>query len=513
MSRSKGARKERGKPHGENGDVSHAVLTESLEQNVTQIQEMFHNNETLVTRRIENLSDHDIRCCILYTDGMVDNVVVNENIVRPLQKAVLKKSRGNLLGLLENSVLQANDVKRTHSLDDITQAIVYGDSVLFADGYAEALILNSKGFRIRGISEPESEKVLEGPREGFTESLLVNLSMLRRRVRTQDLKMEYKTFGTRTKTKGCICYIDGIVKQSILDELNRRLDLFDLDGALDASYIHELIQDSPHSPFPTVGRTERPDVVTGKLLEGRIAIFLDGSPVILTVPFLFIENFQSGEDYYQDFYYGTFSRLLRILGFFITIALPAIYTALVTFHHEMLPNAMLISLQTARHSVPFPTIVEAVGMIMIFQIVAETGIRMPTGIGQALSIVGALVIGQAAVEAKIVSAPMVIIVALTGITGLTIPKLKTANISLRFFLLFLSGLFGLYGFMLGLLMIVVHLLSIQCFGVSYMPYVTTHDFQKIKDIAIRAPWWKMIRRPRGVTDNQIRTTSDGKPKV
>ena len=491
----------------------HPPVSRSLDINIANIKKMFQDNETLITRIVENMTDSTLRCCIVYTDGMVNNALLNESIIRPLQKARIRRTNTALLDSLAARILQPNEVEKTDSFEKIVQAVVYGDTVLFAEGCAQALLLNSKGFTLRAIAEPESEKILEGPREGFTEGLLVNLSMVRRRIRTQELKMQFRTFGSQTKTKGCICYVEGLVEPAVLEQLYRRLDRYDLDGAQDTSYLHELIQDAPYSLFSTVGRTERPDVVTGKLLEGRIAVFLDGTPVVLTVPYLFIENFQTSEDYYEDFYYASFSRILRIISFLITISLPAVYTAFVTFHQEMLPNPMMISLLTARQSVPFPTVIEAVGLIMMFQIVAETGIRMPTGIGQALSIVGALVIGQAAVEAKIVSAPMVIIVGLTGITGLTIPRLKTANIALRFALLLLSSVIGLYGYMVGMLGILIWLLSMQSFGIPYISEVTTGDLQKTKDLALRAPWWKMIKRPEGVSPNTVRSTSDGKPKV
>jgi spore germination protein KA len=263
----------------------------------------------------------------------------------------------------------------------------------------------------------------------------VNLSMLRRKLRTTDLKMEYKTFGTRSKTKACICYLGSLVNKDVLAELNKRLESFSIDGTLDVNYISEMIRDAPISPFKTIGSTERPDVVAAKLLEGRVALFLDGTPVVLTMPIFFIESFQSDDDYYLNYYFASIGRILRIMAFFIATSIPAIYIALVDFHQEMLPTPLLISISAARQGVPFPTVVEAICMLAVFELLRESGSRMPTMMGQALSIVGSLVIGQAAVEAKIVSAPIIIIAAASGIAGLMIPRLKGAIILLRLFAL------------------------------------------------------------------------------
>jgi spore germination protein KA len=298
--------------------------------------------------------------------------------------------------------------------------------------------------------------------------------------------------------------MDGLASTTILADLLHRFETFEIDGVLDVNYLNELIRDAPLSPFKTIGITERPDVVVGKLLEGRIAVFLDGTPVVLTLPYLFIENFQSSEDYYLNFYYTSVSRFLRILSFLITIIVPAFYVSMVNYHPEMLPTPFIISVVAARQGVPFPVVIECFGMLVMFQLLAEAGIRMPPGIGQALSIVGALVIGQAAVEARIVGAPMVIIVAITGITGLMIPKLNGANLLLRLFLLALASMMGLYGLLFGLVMHLIHLLDLESFGVPYVSDIIARSVQKNKDLAIRLPWWKMLLRPDRITDNRVR---------
>jgi spore germination protein KA len=305
--------------------------------------------------------------------------------------------------------------------------------------------------------------------------------------------------------------LEGVANEKILNELNKRLDDINIDGIIDSNYINELIRDSPLSPFETIGSTERPDVVAGKLLEGRIAVVVDGSPVVLTLPHIFLELFQSSEDYYLSFYFSSISRVIRILGFVISVCTAAIYIAVVTYHQEMIPTPLVLSISAARQNVPFPTIVESLGMLLIFEILRETGTRMPTYIGQALSIVGALVVGQAAVDAKFISAPIVIVTALTGITGLMIPKLKAAAILFRITLSLLASFLGMYGFTFGIIGIILHLLQLRSFGIPYILNLSRINSENIKDTVIRAPWWYMKYRPKFISPiNTKRQSGRGK---
>ena len=298
-------------------------MADSSEQNNKTVL-----SKTLIVRKVQNPEEPYPEFCVIYVDGMVNNIIVNEDVIKPLIKYKPDRMEKTTIDLIANQVTFSNSVDKTSDIDTIIQGIVYGDTILLIDGYAEALILNTKGWVTRSISEPDGEKVLKGPREGFNESILMNLSLVRRKIRTPDLKMEFKTFGTRTNTKACICYLDSLVDKKVLNELKKRLDSFTIDGTLDSNYLCEFIKDSPCSPIKTIGSTERPDVVAGKLLEGRIALFLDGSPVVLTLPFLFIEYFQSDEDYYLNYFFTSIGRILRIVAFFITTSLPAIYVSL-----------------------------------------------------------------------------------------------------------------------------------------------------------------------------------------
>lgn len=491
--------------------VENLTLERAISKNVEILRKLFQDDDTLVVRFFQNNQNSSLKFSIAYCDGLVNTTMVNEDIIKPLMLSKATDSNQNLADILIHHVLQINDAKKADKFSDIIDSITYGDTILFVDNMAEAIILSTKGFTTRSITEPENEKILSGPREGFTESMIQNLSMIHRKLRTNELKMKYLTLGKLSKTKVCVSYIESIVNKNILTELLKRLNAIDIDAVLDANYITELIRDSKLSPFRSTGYTERPDAVVGKLLEGRIAIFIDGTPVVLTVPYLFIENFQSAEDYYLLFLYTSFTRMLRIIGFFITVTAPAFYISIVAYNQEMMPTPLLISITTARKSVPLPAAVEAYIMLFVFDLLKETGIRMPTTIGQALSIVGALVIGQAAVDAKLVAAPMIIVVAITGITSLLVPKMNAPSIYVRLFLLSAATAFGLFGFIIGLFATVIHIINLTSLGVPQLIVPESLQFQEVKDLYIRAPWWNMTLRSRLLSRNRKRmSTTKGK---
>ncbi len=483
-------------------------LVKNLDKNIQIMNQIFKDDGTLIKRIFQNQQDSKIECCAFFIDGMVNNILINDNVIKPI---VINKSlaySSKTIDLINTQVLFSNDVKKSDDLNEIVESVLYGDTALFINGASSALIINSKGWKMRSISEPISEKTVRGPHEGLTESILTNVSLIRRRLKTSDLKIKYRKIGTRSNTKACLCYVDSIVDKKILKEFESRLDKLNIDGVMDTNYISELIKDSRYSPFKTIGTTERPDTVAADLLEGRVALILDGSPEALTVPYLFIENFQSCDDYYINFYFSSINRILRLLAFLISTSLPAIYLSLVCYHKEMIPTALALSIAQSHQGVPFPTIVECLIMLFVFEILREAGSRMPSNIGQSLSIVGALVIGQAAVEAKIISAPIVIIVAFTAITGLMNMKIKGATVIIRTIFLFLSAIIGLYGFFFGFIGLLIHLLGLRSFGINYTSFFTSNKLQEAKDILIRSPAWAMKTRPKFMSKNKIRMQPD-----
>lgn len=479
-------------------------LSSNLHANLAMVRETLGNSNDVVIRHVKTGIDK-AEAFLLYIDGMVDNSFVAENIIKPLiygkhisgqELSVFLADR--MLQIIRESILTAGEVKDYSDLDLVLQRVLSGDTALFVAGMDKAYVISTRGFETRGINEPDTESVVRGPREGFTEVLRINTSLLRRKIKSPDLRFEQLTVGKQTKTEICIAYVKGICNEKIVEEVRRRLAQIDTDAILESGYIEAFIEDAPFSPFSTVGNTEKPDIAAAKMLEGRVAVIVDGTPVVLTVPHLFIEAFQSSEDYYSRPYYVTLVRWFRYLAFFLTVYLPSLYIAVTTFHQEMLPTPLLITMAAAREGTPFPALVEALIMGIIFELLREAGVRMPRPIGQAVSIVGALVIGEAAVSAGLIGAPMVIIVALTAIASFVVPPRIDVAAVLRLAFTIFAGIAGFYGLMLGTLAVGIHLVSLRSFGVPYLSPLAPLTVSDLKDVVVRAPLWSMLTRPRAI---------------
>ncbi|MGE8203504.1 spore germination protein [Heyndrickxia sp. NPDC080065] len=445
---------------------------------------------------------------IIYIQGLSDTEEINENVIKPL---LLAK------GITDHQypMISVSEVKKNKTYADCIQTISLGQPLLIVDGEKEALSLGLVKPEIRNVEEPVGESVIRGPREGFTEVISVNTSLLRRKVRSSQLKMQQMTVGKYTQSTVVVVYIEGVANSKLINEVKQRIQGIDIDGILESSYIEELIEDNPNSPFPQLLSTERPDTVVANLLEGRAAILVDGTPFSLIMPATIFSFLQSAEDYYQRYFISTMIRWLRFPFLFISLLLPSLYVALVTFHQEMVPTVLLISMASAREMVPFPSLVEAILMEITFEALREAGLRLPKQIGSAVSIVGALVIGQAAVQAGIVSPAMVIVVSVTGIASFMTPRynLGFAIRILRFPIMILAGTLGILGIMLGMCGIVVHLCKLRSFGVPYLSTLAPVHLDQLKDTVVRAPFWKFNTRPRLTGKyNKYRQSSFEKPK-
>lgn len=383
-------------------------------------------------------------------------------------------------------------------MDEAVRNISNGCVLLLIDGHAAAQSYLLQTYEHRAIEEPGAESTLRGSREGFTEALHVNVSMLRRRLKSPKLKMIPMRIGGYTQTEVLLTYVEGLVNPAMIEEVRRRLGEIETDGILESEYIEEWISDQPYSPFPQLLSTERPDVVVGNLLEGRFSLLVDGTPFALIAPINLFSMLQSVEDYYQQFWMSTFVRWMRYTFYLLSLLLPSLYIAITTYHQEMVPTVLLLSIAKAREEIPFPALVEALIMEIAFEALREAGVRLPKQVGAAVSIVGALIIGQAATTAGIVSAPMVIVVAATGIASFMIPR-YTAGLSsrlLRFPLMVLSGTLGLIGTMLGVIVIVIHLCSLRSFGMPYLSPMSPASYGSMTDVLWRAPLWRhSVNRP------------------
>jgi len=489
---------------GQTKDYKNTCLSGNLKTDVALFKEIFKKDCILRIKNLKAREGEAFDCAVIYFDGMVDSEQVNDAVIEPLLTVTTKNESGNIAEYIENQVLFARDVKQNNTVSAILEGILYGEVAILVDGSKTALNVDAKGFRTRGITEPADERVLQGPREGFEEAALLNLAMLRRKLQTPDLCNEVMRVGRRSNTLVFICYLDSLVDKKALAEIKNRIKKIDIDGILDSNYINEFVRDSRYSPFKTTGTTERPDTVAARLLEGRIAVVVDGTPMVLTAPYLFSENFQSDEDYYLNFSVASIGRILRYICFFLSISIPGIFISLLNFHSELIPTTLSIAIAELRGGVPFSPFTECIILIFIFEILREAGVRMQQSLGHTLSIVGGLVVGQAAVDAGIISTPMLIVIALSGISGLMIPRLRGAVFYLKVAFVFLSTVLGLYGFILGITFMIMHIISLTSFGVDYTTTLRRADFQSLKDTIWRAPWNKMRLRP-GFNRNIVRS--------
>lgn len=467
-------------------------------ENIKVMDNLLSNDPTLKIRDFENRAG-GLRCRLYFCDGMVSSQLLMDGVVRPVTEYDGELPRGKTLDYISLVALGLPEVKWTEETGEMIASVTYGDALLFAEGQGGCLIIGCKNFPYRAIAEPEDEKVAKGPKEGFVEPMMMNISMLKRRLRTNKLKLETKTVGKKSGTSCCICYLEDTVDKNVLERVRTGIDSIEIDGVFSSSYIEELINPTPFSLFQRLGATARPDVAAAKLLEGRVLVIVDGTPEALTAPYVFLENFQSPEDYYVSYHHAFFSRFLRMAGFFIAISLVPIYIAILNYHPGTLSVGMILSIVQSQAQTPFSAVSEAIILMLSFDLLREAGLRTPASVGQTLSIVGALVLGQSAVEANIVSPAMVIMVALSGVTGLITNNLKNQIIILRLMLIAFASLGGLWGYVLGVSMILGILADKKSFGVDYMTGMPTVAQGSHEDSIVRMPFKFMKKRGRFVS--------------
>lgn len=480
---------------GQISDYGDMFISGSLKSDIELFEKIFEKDSVLRIKELKARRGKSLDCAVVYIDGMTDSDQLNEAVIRPLLTLDVKCESKSVAEYIEKQLLFANDTKLMSRVSDILTSVLYGEALILTDGSSQAVVADVKGWRTRGISEPQDERVQQGPREGFEEAALLNLAMLRRKLQTPDLCCENMRVGRRTGTSVYICYLDTLASPEVVSEVKKRISEIDIDGILDSNYLTEQIRDAKGSLFKTCGSTERPDTVAARLLEGRVAIVVDGTPSVVTVPYLFSESFQADEDYYLSFWVSSAGRILRYVCFFLAISIPSVFVALTVFHSELLPTSLVTVNAQLRSGVPFSPFTECIILIFVFEILREAGVRMSQGFGHTLSIVGGLVVGQAAVEARIISTPMLITVALSGIAGLMLPRLKGAVFYLRLILLLLGAYFGLLGYISGVFLTAAHIFSLTSFGCDYTVSLNKADFQSLKDTFFRASWENMRKRP------------------
>lgn len=476
-------------------------LSMDLNWNIEMIKKVMGFASDVIVREFTINPSTQIKAAVIFIKGLAERELINEQVLGALMlNDRLNNVQNNteFFQMLKEYGIPSTYVGEEFDINNIVNELTTGNTILFVDKVDKVLILGSTGWKDRAISESTTENVVRGPKDGFTENIENNTALIRRRIKSPDLRMESFKIGTKTKTLVLVVYLEGIAKDGVVEEVRNRLKSIEINSILESGYIEELIEDTPISPFPQIEHSERPDKVSASLLEGRVAILIDTTPYALIVPTIFFQFIQAADDYYERFPIGSLTRFVRIVAYFISVILPALYIALTSFHQEMIPTTLALSVAASREGVPFPSIGEAFLMEGTFEILREAGLRLPKQAGQAVSIVGGLVIGQAAVQAGIVSQAMVIVVALTGISSFAIPAFNAAASGrlLRFPLMIFASILGLPGILAGLSLIIIHLNSLRSFGVSYMePFVSVNK-KEFKDIVIRTPWWGMNRIPR-----------------
>ncbi|QKS43334.1 spore germination protein (plasmid) [Paenibacillus cellulosilyticus] len=437
-----------------------------------------------------------LEMAVVYIRAIVEEDHIHQNVIHPVMGWSAPLEPATWMETLRQRVISTGATKLIHSIDDAIYALLDGQCLVMTNGFGQAVAAETSGGEMRSVSEPNTQTVIRGPQYSFNESMTTNVGLLRRIVRSADFRMKTITVGRKTRTSVGIIYMDQIADPKVVDEIERRINEIDIDGILESNYIEEFISDQTFTPFPTMMNSERPDTVASSILDGQIAILVDGTPFVLIGPATFFHFFRSAEDNYQRFDISSFLRILRYVAFLASMLLPSLFIAITTFHQEMLPTPLLISLASQREGIPFPALVEALLMEFTFEILREAGVRMPRAIGPAISIVGALVLGQSAVQAGLVSPAMVIVVSFTAISNFVTPQISMASASrlIRFTLMLLAGVLGIFGIMAGVLFLLIHMTGLRSFGVPYMaPFAPVYN-QVWPDMIIRLPWWARVYR-------------------
>ena len=466
-------------------------LSQSLTENTQFFQQKFQNAMDFMLRELDL---GGVRAALLGLDGLVNKQVITLSILDPLLAAPPPEKPGEAaLAYIEGQVLATMEQKRVGDTAQALTLLMSGFALLLVEGCREGLAFGVQGFATRGPEEPQNEVMQRGAKDGFTESFLTNIAMIRRRLKTTDLKFEKVEVGAQSHTPLALCYLQGVASPAILAQVKQRLAACDLQTVLGAGYLSGFLDRG--RLFRGVGMTERPDVVCGKIEEGRIAILVEGTPSALLVPFLFVENFQTLDDYLARPFYGTFLRWLKYAAFFLSAFLPGLYVAIVTHHPEMLPEALLLKIAESESQTPFPIMAETLLLYFLYEVLREAGLRAPRSLSATVSIVGGLVVGDTAVAAGLVGAPSLLVVALTAIAGYAVPRLYEPLALLRLGFLLAGNFLGVWGVVIGLTVLLMDLCGTSSFGVPLLsPIAPFRGELAARDVLARADWRRLARR-------------------
>lgn len=482
---------------------SDGILPAALQDKLVTLREKAGNSADL---NVHSFYINDVAMSMVTYDGMVDKRLVAKLVLDPLlAKQFRPEDQGEeLYTFIRERTVMATEMFDTYTFSELFRFLTSGFVALLIDGVEQVVVIGVQGFSFRSVSEPTSEMNEKGSKEGFVEPVRINMTMLRRRFKTPYLKFEFMNIGTVSQTDICLVYLTNTVSKKMLRQLKRQLQQIETDLVLTSGYLQPFLESRRASLFSDVGITERPDTLCAKIKEGRIGILIDGTPFALVAPYLFSEHFQAMDDYANRPYYASFVRILKYICFVVSIALPGLYVALGTFHPELFPQALLFNIAAAQEITPFPLMIEAIVIHFIYEVMREAGLRLPRAVGHAVSIVGSLVIGDAAVTAGLIGSPMVLVVTLTAISSFVTPSLQEPVSVLRFLYILLGGTMGLYGMALLSAMVLTNVCALSTFGVPHTAPIAPLTLGAMRDTFVRVGFKRMqkhsaqLRHLRGV---------------
>ncbi len=477
-----------------------AQFSHDIDKNMDALRELFVDTDDFRIREFQINSTKPTRACVIYLNTIADEKIIREEIMRTLMQKLpqsVQELRSLQISLLQHSVLSSSDMVQSTSVREAVRNMMIGSTLLFIEKSDQCLIIMTPWSNKRAISEPETESVSRGPHDGFTELISDNIGMVRRRIKDPSLKIVSYTLGAKTQTKVSMMYLKDLALPELVNDVSERLKEIHTDSILESGDIEEFLEDDALTPFPQVEVTERPDKSAAAMLEGRIIILVDGTPGTLVVPTTFFQLAQTPEDHYQRAIFSSFKRIYRLLGFILATSLSSFYLALVNYSTHLIPVKLVPVLMTKRAEVPFPPLLELIIMQVLIDMILEGNLRMPAKLGQTLGVAGAIVIGQAAITANLITPAVVIVVSVTTITAYLQPRLSNSYsiIWIRYFNMLIASMFGFFGIVVAWMFWVIHLCSLQSFRTAYFAPIAPFKWSDWKDAIIRVPKWAMTKQP------------------
>lgn len=460
----------------------------NFEADAKRIKEIFDSDDLLCCE----VETNDLRINLFYLDSLSDKLLMMQEVVSPLRRAEKLRPEVNSI---KGNINYSENIEENQTLEEAAEAIAGGDILILADGAESYFVVSLKNLPKRAVQEPPTETVIRGPREGFIEEVKTNVALLRKRLKTPDLRVKQFSVGKYSNTVVFIMYLNGVADNDVVKKVTEKIEAIDLDGAIDSSYVSFCLEENHYTIFNQIGKSEKPDIVAAKILEGRVAILSDGSPSVLTVPYVMFESFQDSYDYYDRDYRTTMLRIVRMLGAFLTVMLPGIYVSLQEYHYHLMPLKFLITVLNAKTGIPFSAPMEMMFVLLLFEVLHQASVRMPRYVGTALSIVGAIVLGQTAVNAGLLSSPAVLVIAISAIGINCLPDLVGALSILRFVFLLMGSLLGIYGILVLNVVIIAYLASMKSYGSPYLAPFAPIIRKDMKDTFFKAPLKGMQERP------------------